>query len=162
MKYFYKIKNNELIIGTGYKIPDGFIEYDRDNPPQDFLDLLKKENLENAKKQKTKELNNIRNKKLKNLKVKFILQDGQEAEFDADEISQTRLARAISALKDSEKIAWIGADYKVYKLTKEDCLSGLRIAGELQTKLFAKCAELKAKILQAQTEEEIEAVKWEG
>jgi len=116
--------------------------------------------LDRLKKQKVKELNSARDTELANLKVKFTLQDGQEAEFDADETSQTRLTRALSALKDDEKIKWIGTDYKIYELTKEDCYNGLRVAGELQTQLFAKCAELKAKVLQAQTEDEVKAVVW--
>jgi len=122
--------------------------------------------LDRLKKQKIKELNNARDTELANLKVKFTLQDGQEAEFDADETSQTRLTRALltralNGLKDGEKIVWIGTDYKIYELTKEDCYNGLRVAGELQTQLFAKCAELKGKVLQAQTEDEVKAVVWD-
>ena len=129
------------------------LAYEMANSEEEKLNILKQI--------KIIELNNARDTELANLKVKFTLSTGEEAEFDADEISQTRLTRALSALKDDEKISWIGTNYKIYKLTKEDCYSGLRVAGELQTQLFAKCAELKAKVLTAQTEEDIKAVSWD-
>ena len=37
LKYFYKIDNDKLVKGSGYKIPTGFIEYDITNKPDEFL-----------------------------------------------------------------------------------------------------------------------------
>jgi len=39
LKYFYKIEDNKIKTGSGFKIPDGFIEYDKPNPPKEILDL---------------------------------------------------------------------------------------------------------------------------
>jgi uncharacterized protein YehS (DUF1456 family) len=51
MKYFYKIEDNKLKLGSGYTIPSGFIEYTKGQEPQELLDILNKENFNKTKNQ---------------------------------------------------------------------------------------------------------------
>jgi len=58
--------------------------------------------------------------------------------FDADEISQGRISRALLGMEDSETIQWTLADNTVAELTKADLSGMLRIAGMTQTKIWGK------------------------
>ncbi len=49
--------------------------------------------------------------------------------FDADEVSQNRLARAISVLEDSETLPWVLADNSVIAASKTELVEVLRLAG---------------------------------
>ena len=40
MKYFYKIENNKLMRGSGFKIPLGMTEYTKGNEPKELLGVL--------------------------------------------------------------------------------------------------------------------------
>ena len=65
LKYFYKIEDNKLIKGSGFKIPDGFIEYDINNKPNEFLEF----DLEDSKNklfQETQSLADFWSKEVKN------------------------------------------------------------------------------------------------
>jgi len=55
MKNFYKINTNGTVaIGSGIVIPDGFIEYTRGSEPQELIDDLANEELDN----RPQEINN--------------------------------------------------------------------------------------------------------
>jgi len=45
MKYFYKIENGKLQIGSGITTPNGLIEYIKGNEPQELLDALLQQEL---------------------------------------------------------------------------------------------------------------------
>ena len=118
------------------------------------------ENIEYLKIFKKKQFNSIRDEKLKNLVIKMEL-NGDTVRFNADEISQDRLNRAINALPDGQTITWIDADDNKRVLTKNDCLTGLQIAGKMQTELFVKCNELKRQVDESSAEKEINRIKWD-
>ena len=56
--------------------------------------------------------------------------------FDADEVSQQRVARSIVALEDGETMPWVLHDNTVAQVTKAQLLQALRLAGEEQTRLW--------------------------
>lgn len=60
--------------------------------------------------------------------------DGME--FDGNEISQERISRAISVLKDNESILWVLHNNTVVSVTKEQLHSALRLAVQEQTLLW--------------------------
>ena len=66
-----------------------------------------------------------------NLKVTV---DGME--FDADEVSQGRMARAIISMTDTDEIIWVLANNTPATLNKAQLSQALRLAGEAQTALW--------------------------
>lgn len=60
-----------------------------------------------------------------------------DLQFDGDESSQGRMARAIVALNDGETIQWVLADNSIAQVTKEQLRQALRLAGEAQTAVWA-------------------------
>lgn len=58
--------------------------------------------------------------------------------FDGDETSQTRMARAIVAMTDTETILWVLADNTPVQVTKAELTEALRLAGEAQTQVWVQ------------------------
>ena len=56
--------------------------------------------------------------------------------FDGDETSQTRMARAIVAMADTETVLWVLADNTPVQVTKAELTEALRLAGEAQTQVW--------------------------
>lgn len=56
--------------------------------------------------------------------------------FDGDEVSQTRMARAITVLLEGETVLWVLADNTSTQCTKAELIEALRLAGEEQTRLW--------------------------
>ena len=56
--------------------------------------------------------------------------------FDGDEISQTRMARAVASSSVGETTQWKLADNSVATVTHEQLKQALRLAGEAQTTLW--------------------------
>jgi hypothetical protein len=69
--------------------------------------------------------------------------------YDADETSQTRMARAIAALPEGETISWRARDNLFYSLGSNDLRSILALAGVKQTELWVEYAEKEAVALNA-------------
>jgi hypothetical protein len=57
-------------------------------------------------------------------------------EFDGDEESQTRMARAITVLADGESQLWVLANNTSATVTKAEFVEALRLAGQAQTALW--------------------------
>jgi len=72
-----------------------------------------------------------RSARVTNIKVAV---DGME--FDGDEESQTRMARAIVALDEGETILWVLADNTASQPTREQLKNALRLAGEVQAEIW--------------------------
>jgi len=158
MKYFYKIENEKLQLGSGFKIPTGFIKYIKGEEPKELLDILNKDILSEAKQSKIVKLNNQRDKEVKNMVIEIII-NGVKVPFNADEMSQIRLNRAVTTLqKDTDTVEWIDANGNIQTLTKADCLNCMIIAGQKQTELFINCAELKKQVKQASTLEYLQKI----
>ena len=62
--------------------------------------------------------------------------DGKK--FDGDEMSQTRMARAIVAMSDTDQIDWVLADNAVVKVNKALLSDALRLAGQAMTEIWVK------------------------
>lgn len=62
--------------------------------------------------------------------------DGKK--FDGDEMSQTRMARAIVAMSDTDQIDWVLADNAVVKVNKALLSEALRLAGQAMTEIWVK------------------------
>ena len=60
--------------------------------------------------------------------------------FDGDEVSQTRMTRALLGLGDNEVIGWKLADNTFANVSKLELTTALRLAGELQTQIWVKYA----------------------
>jgi hypothetical protein len=56
--------------------------------------------------------------------------------FDGDEISQSRMARAVVASAPLETTYWNCADNVARQVTREQLVTALRLAGEAQTYLW--------------------------
>lgn len=52
--------------------------------------------------------------------------------FDGDEISQTRMARAVAAMDEGETITWVLADNSVITAGRAELREALRLAGRAQ------------------------------
>ena len=59
-------------------------------------------------------------------------------EFDGDETSQTRLARAISVMSDTDTTTWVLANNSTIEATKAELIEALKLAGEEQTRLWGE------------------------
>ena len=53
-------------------------------------------------------------------------------EFDADEISQGRMARAILSMDDTEMVIWVLADNTAVEVAKAELIEALKLAGLAQ------------------------------
>ena len=58
--------------------------------------------------------------------------------FDGDETSQTRMARAIVAMTDTETTIWVLANNTPVQVTKDELTEALRLAGEAQTQAWVQ------------------------
>jgi len=158
LKYFYKIENNRLIKGTGYSVPEGFIEYDKNNPPQEFSELQKQELFKQAKTSKLAFLKSTRKKLTAAIKITL----NNRKELNGDEKSQDRMNRAINGLPDDTTIiSWIDYNNEIIELTKPELKEALQRAGQAQTEIFIKYNELRKQLDNAKTIEEIESITWE-
>lgn len=68
---------------------------------------------------------------LENLVVEYM-----GVEYQADEVSQGRMARAITAMGDEDTIEWVAKDNSVKVLSKVELKELLRLCGVEQTKLW--------------------------
>ena len=60
-----------------------------------------------------------------------------QKQFDGDEQSQTRMARALVGMQDGETILWVLADNSDTQVTRAELVDALRLAGAAQTALWA-------------------------
>ncbi len=81
----------------------------------------------------TGEFVDLREVETNNIKVKV-----KDKTFDGDEISQTRMVRALIGLSDNETIGWKLSDNTFSEVTKLELAQALRLAGEEQTKIWLK------------------------
>ena len=57
-------------------------------------------------------------------------------EFDGDEVSQTRMSRAISVMEDTDTTMWVLANNAVDMVSKAELIEALKLSGEAQTALW--------------------------
>ena len=133
LKYFYKIENNKLIKGSGYKIPNGFIEYDIKNKPECFIEF-------DTEELRVKLSYVYKNKRLNELKSLIVEYKGHQ--YQADEKSQNRMLKKIQTLNDIEIVDWIILDNTKVKVTKQDLKYILKKADEKQSEIIIKYRDL--------------------
>lgn len=56
--------------------------------------------------------------------------------FDGDEVSQGRMARAVSSMEDADTALWVLADNTVIQATKAELREALRLAGSAQAAIW--------------------------
>ena len=133
----------------------------KDNPTLIYNPKLDKNevDLDKLKDNKIGILNNNRNNEVANMIIELEI-NNKKIPFNADETSQIRLNRAVTALNDDDTIDWIDANGNIHTLTKQQCLEGIRIAGQKQTEIFIKAAKLKQQVKSASTIEDVEKITW--
>ena len=57
-------------------------------------------------------------------------------EFDGDEVSQGRMARAVSSMEDADTVLWVLANNSVIRATKAELREALRLAGSEQAAIW--------------------------
>ncbi len=56
--------------------------------------------------------------------------------FDGDEVSQGRMARAVSSMEDAETVLWVLADNSAIQATRAELREALRLAGSAQAAIW--------------------------
>ena len=56
--------------------------------------------------------------------------------FDGDEVSQGRMARAVSSMEDADTVLWVLADNSVIQATKAELREALHLAGSAQAAIW--------------------------
>ena len=56
--------------------------------------------------------------------------------FDGDEVSQGRMARAVSSMEDADTVLWVLADNSVIQATRAELREALRLAGSAQAAIW--------------------------
>ena len=75
-------------------------------------------------------------KKEREKQVDNIVVTTSVGDWDGDELAQTRMARAILAMSDTDTVSWVLADNTMAEVTKEQLKEALKLAGESQTKIW--------------------------
>lgn len=143
MKKFAKIENEEtkvVSVGTGtdiefYKavgmtemeVEQGYNGswYLQGYAPEKPQELIEAEALAKAKQERATEVERL-----------TVEVDGMV--FDADEVSQQRVARSIVALQDGETMPWVLYDNTIVQVNKSQLMQVLRLAGQKQCELWVK------------------------
>lgn len=102
MKSFYKIENNQLQVGQGTVIPDGFIEYTVCQEPEELKEAVAQEAIEQAR----GELKQA--KEVAKASIKVTTSSGNV--FDGNMESRVNMQNAITA---SEILGQTTADWKL-------------------------------------------------
>ncbi len=141
-------------------IDNGYNYVDAKNKTLSYKDFrTKEERLNDAKKNKINYLKQTRDKFVNEIIV--TLETGER--LDGNELAQTRMSRAIQALPDdTTTLDWIDANNNTVQLTKPKFSEALVLAGQEQTKIYVKYNDLRAKVNNATTIEEVEAIKWKN
>ncbi|WP_281950283.1 DUF4376 domain-containing protein [Nitrosophilus kaiyonis] len=155
LKHFYKInQNGRASFGSGYKIPDGFIEYSKGQEPQELLNAL----LIDFKKRKKQEIESAYNQAIQEPIAYNV--GGSDYIFQSDEKSQDILSKVIVSAPAGFETDWLDIDNNPVHVTLDD-LKGL--AQAILTRgqqLFAKKVQLKQQVDACTTKEEVEAIRW--
>jgi len=166
LKYFYKIENNKLIKGTGYKVPDGFTEYDKDNPPQEFLDLQEQELFKKAKQEKISEINKIAQKKIVSGFISNAL--GSNHLYQSEPTDQINLLGVVQTAQLTNENQLFkcspdnGQTWEYKEHTPEQITQVLKDGEDTKTAILEKANQLKQQVKQATTIDEVNSITLEG
>ncbi len=166
LKYFYKTENNKLIKGTGYEIPDGFTEYDKDNPPQDFLDLQNQELFEKAKQEKISEINKIAQEKIVSGFISSAL--GSKHLYQSEPTDQINLLGVVQTAQLTNENQLFkcshdnGQTWEYKEHTPEQITQVLKDGKDIKIAILEKANQLKQQVKQATTIDEVNSISWKG
>jgi len=76
-------------------------------------------------------------KQIRTSLVDSIVVDVNGKSFDGNEISQTRMARAIQSMTDTDTITWKLADNTKVDVTKDELIQALKLSGLKQTEYWS-------------------------
>jgi len=159
MKFFYKIENGKLIRGSGFKVPDGFIEYEKGNEPQEFLDLLNQELLEKAKQSKKQEVINSFNN---TLSQGYTCSNGIKMDATYDDIRKLKDGCDLVQSLGSDKAVIRDYNNENHELSLDEVNDMLKELGSNYQIQLQKLWQLKDAITNAGSIEEVEQIVWEG
>ena len=156
MIYFYKIQDNKIQRGSGYKVPKGFLEYTKGQEPQELLDILKEQEFTKALYTKLKELetsyNNSIQQNIDYLDTTF------QADFKSQELIKSTLTASGGVLPDG--FYWKDLYNNEITVTYED-LQGLAavifIRGQSE---WLKWQELKKLVSTAVSVNDLDDISW--
>ena len=132
LKYFYKIVDDKVVRGSGTKIPEGMIEYQKGNEPQELVDMLNKEA---EAKRLVEEAKQIKADKIKAINEIVVEVNGKQ--FQADDGSRANMQEAITAagILEVDKTNWKLADNTIVEVTldelKEALAKGIQAKGKI-------------------------------
>ncbi|AZV46846.1 hypothetical protein C3L23_06040 [Nautilia sp. PV-1] len=165
LKYFYKIEDGKLIRGTGFKVPEGFIEYDKDNPPSEFLELYNEELFNKTKDEKIKEINNIAQEKIVSGFISSAL--GSEHLYQSEPTDQINLLGVVQDANLTGDNQFFkcspdnGQTWEYKEHTPEQITQVLKDGKTIKSAILEKANELKLQVNNATTIDEINAVTWD-
>ena len=160
MKYFYRIIEDNLEIGSGTRIPDGFTEYKKGNEPKELRHMLDKKALEKTKNTKKQELYSAKETYLtKPININGKLFFASETAYAKYKIAYNLGVK--KGLTEGEVILLVDNNPAWATVTKEE-MENYFEAFELQGyKAERKLGYYLEALQQAKTEEEINAIVWE-
>jgi len=110
--------------------------------------FTKQQRVEYLQNLRISELKNLRQQKVNNIIATITLTDTTKVNLNGDELSQTRMTRALLGMSDTDKIDWITADNTLVQLTKADLQNALLETGKQQTQIFVIYQTIRQKIWQ--------------
>jgi hypothetical protein len=132
---FYKIENNKLITGSGKTLLPDFTEFTttQDEEGNEVFPVEMQPYLDaEAKVQAYSDWKAERQTKVDNIEVEYL-----GVIYQGDEISQTRLARAITSLpNDTQTVFWVAKDNSVNGLVRSQLQDILLLAGAKQAEAW--------------------------
>ena len=154
LKYFYKIEDNKIKTGSGFKIPEGFIKYDKSNPPKEILDLQ----FNKLKISKKHEIESIYNTKSQE-PIEYQLDSTHNYTFQADNKSQDIITKVITSAPEGFEIDWLDINNNSVHLTLDNLkqLAGLILTRSQE--IFAKKVTLKKQVDSVTSADDLENIK---
>ena len=144
---------------TMYKYPNNECE----NILNSLNELLK---AKNNRKKVTPSLESVKQNKIDDLKDARDIDEQKPIEYggyrwDFDDKAIQRINGAIVALSNGGSITWTSADNREIKGVTADDLRGVISASAVRSNaLHVKYRELRERVEQAETKEQVEAIKW--
>jgi len=157
LKYFYKIEDDKLIRGSGYKIPDGFIEYEKGSEPQEFLDLYHQELLENAKQLKKRGIEQTFNN---TLSQGYTCSNGIKMNSTDSDIRKLKDGYDLANALGSETMIVRDYNNENHELTLNEVFDMLKELGANYQTQLQKLWKLKDDIVNSNSIEDVENIRW--
>jgi len=164
MKTFYRInKNGDLEKGSGFLVPNGFIEYTKDKEPKELLDAIINERYKVVKASKINKINTTCEKEITSNFSSDALGDAHI--YQSEQTDQLNLIEAVTAGTDdyfkcgvadaNGNVTW---NYELHTIAQ---LQQVLADGKAHKQgLLQKANTLKPQVAHATTVRDVEAIVW--